>query len=740
MGVRRVRRTDDRFGARIMSDRNFRKSIQKAVGNPNLSLALERAVCAYAEARAEALEGVDFEKLRADLRAAKEASLNRIPELFDQFRREAERVGVQVYQAADAEEANRIVIELAQSHGARKIVKAKSMLSEEIELNRHLADAGLDVTETDLGEWICQLAGEGPSHFTAPAIHKTREEIADLFSKVVGHEVEPDISGLVEIARQQMRQAFIEADLGISGANIAIADTGTIVIVSNEGNARLVTSLPDVHIALVGYEKLVPSIDEATAIIKLLSKSGTGQKMTSYVSFITGPSRTSDIEKTLTLGCHGPRELHVVFVDNGRLDLIDDPEFRECLYCVKCGACLCTCPVYRSVGGHVFGHTYVGGIGAILTAFHAGLADAEDIVNICAACRRCMSYCPAKIDIPRMIVGLRRKLIESRGQPWLQRLILRNVVANPGRLNALVGYARLAQGLFLRKAGTIKGLPFPFSGVTASRNLPMLADKPLRERLPEVSRAKGKKLGTVAFYPGCVIDYIYPQIGEAVVGVLTKLGWQVRLPRDQGCCGIPALMKGDVETARVLARYNVNIADFESADYVIAACPTCAVALKEEFGRLLKPGTPDAERAARLASKIHDFAEFLINIAQVTGGNFRKPESQDRVTYHDPCHAKHSLGISAEPRKVLELAGYEVVEMPESDECCGFAGSYSISYPEISGAILERKLKSVLSSGASVVVTACPGCLLQLRGGLEKAGSETRAVHLAEAIAERVKR
>lgn len=721
-----------------MPSRSFRKRIRDAAGDCNLRIALDRAAAAYAEARAEAFEGVDFEQLRTELRAVREASLGMVPELFERFRREAERIDARVHQAADADEAGSIVLDLASSHGVRKVVKAKSMLTEEVELNRRLLSEGIEVTETDLGEWICQLAGDRPSHFTAPAIHRTREEIAELFSKVTGEPVDADIPSLVEVARKQMRQAFVEADMGVSGANIAIADTGTIVIVSNEGNARLVTSLPEIHVALVGYEKLVPSIDEAAAIIKLLSRSGTGQRMTSYISFITGPSRTSDIEKTLTLGAHGPRELHIIFVDNGRLALLDDPEFREALYCIKCGACLNICPVYLSVGGHVFGRTYIGGIGAILTAFYAGLMEAEEIVNICSACRRCTSYCPVKIDIPRMIVGLRRKLAEARGLPWVEQMLLRNVLAKPKRLDSAIRLARRAQKVLVPKAGGSLNLPFPFSGLTRFRSLPALAETSLRERLSDESlmpKPAGKKLGTVAFFPGCVVDYVYPEIGEAAVNLLAGLGWEVKLPKDQGCCGIPALLKGDAETACALAKHNVNIADFQSADYVVTVCPTCAMALKEDFVRLLGVESPDGVAASQLAAKVHDFSEFLVNVGKATGKKLGDPGAGQQVTYHDSCHARHGLGVSIEPRELLRLAGYEVVEMSDSNACCGFAGSYSFYYPEVSESILRRKLQNVIAAGASIVATDCPGCLLQLRGGLEKMRKKIRVAHIAELLA-----
>ncbi|HEY3298974.1 MAG TPA: lactate utilization protein B, partial [Armatimonadota bacterium] len=419
-----------------MGSRKQRGRVRNAVDNPNLQTALERATTAYYSNRTEVFEGLDFEQMRTSLRACKESALDRIPELFEQFKREAERVGATVHTADGADDVSGIVLEIARAHDARKIIKAKSMVTEELDLNQRLISAGMDVVETDLGEWILQLCGERPSNLTMPAMHKTREEVAAILSKEIGEEIPPDIPFMVNVARKRLRQAFIDADMGISGANIAIADTGTLVIVSNEGNARLVTSLPDVHVAILSYEKLVPSLDEASSILKLLSKSGTGQKMTSYVSFITGPSRTSDIEKTLTIGCHGPKEVHIIFVDNGRLELLKDTVFREALCCIKCGACLSMCPVYRTVGGHVFGHRYFGGIGAILESFIGSLDDAREISDICTACGRCKTYCPCKIDIPRMILSLRGKISKENGQPLLKRAILQGLLGHPDIFDA----------------------------------------------------------------------------------------------------------------------------------------------------------------------------------------------------------------------------------------------------------------------------------------------------------------
>src|SRR5690606_15736312 len=268
-------------------------------------------------------------------------------------------------------------------------VKSKSMATEEIRLNPALEARGIRVVETDLGEWIVQLAGDHPSHLIAPAIHITREQVAELFSKETGQEVSPEVQALVGVARQRLRQAFIDADMGITGANAAIAETGTIAIVTNEGNDRLVATLPPVHVAVLGVEKIVPTIDDVAAMLKLLPRSGTAQKITSYVSFITGPSRTADIELVTAMGVHGPKEVHIVLLDNGRLAAREDPELVDTLYCIRCGACSNVCPPYQVVGGHLFGHIYTGPIGLPLTALHHGLDAAADPQSLCVSCNAC---------------------------------------------------------------------------------------------------------------------------------------------------------------------------------------------------------------------------------------------------------------------------------------------------------------------------------------------------------------
>ena len=372
-----------------------KKIIRQKIHDSFLRTALKNFAAQYPVARARAFEGDDFEALRDRISSARESALRDLPDLVERFRQSAEKAGATVHVCGSPEEARSAILDIIRDKGADCLVKSKSMTSEEIRLNPYLEKAGIRCLETDLGEWIIQLAGERPSHMVMPAIHKNREEVAALFSRETGRDCPADIPALVETARETLREGFLTARVGLSGANAALADSGTICIVTNEGNGRLVTTLPETHIALIGMEKIVPTLNEALDILAILPKNATGQKITSYVSLIRGPS--------------DGRDLHIVLLDNGRRELAADPRFSEALKCVKCGACANVCPVYEIVGGHVFGHIYVGGIGLVLTPFFHGNENARDILGLCIGCRRCNEVCAAKIDIEGLILDLRER-------------------------------------------------------------------------------------------------------------------------------------------------------------------------------------------------------------------------------------------------------------------------------------------------------------------------------------------
>jgi L-lactate dehydrogenase complex protein LldF len=358
------------------------------------------------------------------------------------------------------------------------VVKSKSMTSEEIELNQALEQAGVTPVETDLGEWIVQLAGETPSHIVAPAIHKSREQVAALFSQVTGQELATaDIPALTAVARAELRRQFLSAQVGISGVNFAVAETGTLVTVTNEGNARFVTSVPPVHIALMGMEKVVPTLDDLMVLLELLPRSATGQSITSYVQMVSGPRRDGEAD--------GPAALHLVILDAGRSAILGS-DFAESLQCLRCGACLNTCPVYRVIGGHAYGGVYSGPIGAVQTPLLQGVVEYADLPQASTLCGACKDVCPVMIDLPRMLLAHRRRGAE--GRPRTAKRGERLAFRAYGRLMKRAALYRLAiKGgrLGLRpfqRGGRIRRAPGPLKGWTAQRDLPPIATRTFHER------------------------------------------------------------------------------------------------------------------------------------------------------------------------------------------------------------------------------------------------------------------
>ena len=350
------------------------------------------------------------------------------------------------------------------------------MLSEEMGLNERLESEGIEPVETDLGEFIVQLAGDTPFHIIAPAIHKSRHEVSDLFVQKLGSPAYDDIKDLTREARQQLRGKFMDAGMGVTGANFLVAETGTVTLVTNEGNGRMCTSMPKVHIAISGMEKVVPSIEDLGLFLRLLIRSATGQMLSSYVTTVTGPRKDDEED--------GPEEFHLVIVDNGRSRILADPDLRESLYCLRCGACLNACPVYRKVGGHAYGWVYPGPIGAVVTPMLTGLSDAKDLPYASTLCGACKEACPVKIDIPRMLLYMRKELTEGdeKGPSNLgERIAMKG-----WRAAASTDKTMRAANLIARLGGPIASkMPGPISGWKDHRELPKAA-KPFRSRWSEL--------------------------------------------------------------------------------------------------------------------------------------------------------------------------------------------------------------------------------------------------------------
>lgn len=415
----------------------------------------------------------DSDSLRAHAKRIKEHTLAHLDHYLDQLAAAIERVGGHVHWAQDAEEARLAITDIARQSGCRRAVKSKSMTSEEIHLNPALEEAGLEVTETDLGEYILQLAGERPSHLVAPAVHHTRASIARVLSSHVGRKLDDDPKGLAAVGRALLREKFRAADLGITGANFAVAESGTIVLVTNEGNGRLTTTCPRVHVALMGMEKVIPRLEHLPVFLKLLARAATGQTLSVYTTLITGPRRVGERD--------GPEEFHLVILDNGRSRVLASP-FRESLQCIRCGACLNACPVYRRVGGHAYGGVYSGPIGSILTPLYDSVSANRHLPHASSLCGACQTACPVRIGIPHMLIGLRELQHHKRrgGAEGLAYRFWQEILQRPWLYRLALGVARLAMRPLARE-GWVRKLPGSGSAWTAARDLPAPAPRSFRE-------------------------------------------------------------------------------------------------------------------------------------------------------------------------------------------------------------------------------------------------------------------
>lgn len=460
----------------------FRQRADAALHDAFLREALTIATTKFLTLRREAFgDFPEGEALRDRARQIKEATLQRLDHYLEQLVDSIERRGGHVHYASSPAEARSIILGIARAAGARMVVKSKSMATEEIDLNEALTRAGITPVETDLGEYIIQLAGERPSHIIAPAIHKTKGQVAELFARELGRPVAADPEVLTRIARAELRDKFLKADMGVTGANFAVAETGTVVLVTNEGNGRMVTSLPRVHVAVMGIEKVIPSMTDLVVFLAILAKSATGQKLSSYTTLVQGPRPAGELE--------GPEAFHLVLLDSGRVAQIGGP-LREALSCLRCGACLNVCPVYRQIGGHAYGYTYPGPIGILLTAMQHGPESVRDLAHASSLCGACADACPVRIDIPRMLVELRREVGERQIAPWPERVLFAlfgRALRRPRLFRAAVPVARLLQRPFARE-GRISRVPSFFGRWTRTRDLPAVASRTFSERWAELAR------------------------------------------------------------------------------------------------------------------------------------------------------------------------------------------------------------------------------------------------------------
>jgi L-lactate dehydrogenase complex protein LldF len=438
---------------------SFKKAAAEALADGELQRALQNVKTGFVAKRAVAKSRLpEFEALRAEARAIKDHTLTHLDLYLEAYEQKVVESGGQVHFAPTAADARDIVFELCREHGAKLVAKGKSMVSEEIGLNAHLQASGIEVVETDLGEYIVQLRGEVPSHTIAPVIHLNKEAIAADFRRSHKGRLTSrrliDVQDLVAEARSVLREKFLAADIGITGANLLIAETGSSVIVTNEGNGDLTSTLPRTHIVIASIEKIVPTLEDACTILRLLSRSATGQDITTYTTFTTGPRREGDPD--------GPSAYHVVLLDNGRSEMLGGT-FQDMLRCIRCGACLNHCPVYGAIGGHAYGSVYPGPMGAVLTPALQGLDHARDLPNASSLCGRCEEVCPMSIPLPSMLRAWRERDFADGKRAPAERLVLKAWAFAAKRPRLYHALAAVGARLLTRLAGgrgRLSRLPF----------------------------------------------------------------------------------------------------------------------------------------------------------------------------------------------------------------------------------------------------------------------------------------
>ncbi len=735
----------------------FDVRLKSALADKNLQTALGRFAPSWRASRIgtfadeEKDYGPDygFVNLRAMLRDAKDDVIDHQAERVAQFKANAEAAGAIVYEARTMEDANQYIYDLCQRKGIDLVVKSKTMVSEETELNAYLEARGIKPVETDLGEWVAQLDHERPSHMVMPIIHKTRQQVGAILSEALGREISrEDVAEQVAVIRVEHRKSFLNAGMGVSGANALIAEGGTVMMMTNEGNGRLVTSLPPVHVVMAGYDKLVNTFADAMTQIRLLARSATGQPITSYTTFITGPATPG-------------KEMHIILLDNGRSAMREDPRFKEALRCIRCAACANICPSYQQVGGHAFGYIYSGAIGLVNTPFHHGIEAGAGPQSLCVSCNACETVCPVEIPLPSLILDVRSRVVEAKGLNPIKKVVF-GLMSHPRLFDLFARVASIGQlvlsrgGTYIRARnfGILSRLPMmrQLSEQARWRSLPTFALRPLRDRVKDkkaVTSSSNQEKGldlTVCYFAGCMSDRLYPEMGEAAIKVLESVGVRVTYPQSQNCCGLIALNSGDRRDGVTMAKQTIVTLEravlANKADYIISASTSCVVTLVQDYIRLFEDLHSEGwlRRARALAEMTLDFTSFMDHIVLKSDVELPlRPSAQasEVVTYHDSCQSCNCLGLRSEARHVMQDAlKLELREMPSSDVCCGFGGAVSLEHGDVCSKILKNKLDNAQSTGAAVLVVDNPGCIMHLRGGVDASGRPMRVLHLAELIAE----
>lgn len=713
----------------------FKDRYRRAVNDPDLQPRLLDFQRSWRESRDAQIRRLEqrtersFDELRHDFAAVKDSTLERMDDYITEFRANAEAAGATVVELSTAADAVSYIAAICKVRGIDLVVKSKSMVSEEIELNHELEPHGITAIETDLGEWLLQLAEERPSHLVMPAIHQKRQYVAEILGEELGREFDPDdIPAMVASARDGLRGHYLSAGAGLTGANALIAETGSIMVVTNEGNMRLATSLPDVHFVTAGIEKLIPTWADAERQLQLLPRSATAQTISTYTTCITG--------------AQPGKEMHIILLDNGRRAMRESDVIGDALRCIRCGACANVCPPYQVVGGHTFGHIYTGAIGLVNTTFHHSIEDAAGPQGLCVSCGACETVCPVAIPLPKQILEVRRQAHESGHAPLWERAALR-LWAQPRLFNQLMGIGALASGI-ARLTGLARRdhLRLPLPRRLRWRSVPAL---PLRSgqtlvnsRAPQSAVSESPASGqTVDLFAQCLADRLLPSAVDSAARLIEAGGASVNLPASQHCCGLPAFDAGDWDTARGMARQTIESLE-DSSNQVVTPAPSCVIAMQDHWPQLFRDEPDWLNRAAAVSRRVHDLAAWIEGPGRLPDACLRG-NGNGSWTAHRFCQASNRDDPGARIDLLVErLTGESSLPLREPEVCCGFGGLTSLAAPEVGEGILDRKLNCVAESGCDTLITNNPGCAIHLRAGAVARGASHETQHYADFLAARL--
>ncbi len=676
--------------------------ISDAIENPahrdSLYRCMERGRNNRAIRLAELPGGTAF---RDEVRAVKDRCLDEQDALLARFVENSKKRGATVYLAPTGQDAIDYVLRLAREKNAKLIAKSKSLTTEEIELNEPLEKAGLRVVETDLGELIIQLVHEKPYHLVFPSVHKTAKDVAEIFTKEIGRPVPNDIDEIMKVVRTYLRPIFLNSDIGLTGANIGIAETGGIVIETNEGNARLVSSIGNCHICVMGREKIVDTIEDAMLMVLAHPVSATGQLPTTYVTWMHGRAPLGE-------GAGAPRESHIVILDNGRTAMREDPILNEALHCIRCGACMNICPTYGVVGGHTFGHIYPGPIGIPWTAAVHGVDKAAAFAPLCISCGLCKEICPAEIDMPFMIAEVKQRGRETHPASKAERTMMAaDRFAALGSVFAPIANPLLSNPLFRTVLEKITGLD-------RRRTLPKFNSHPyIRRHKSHTRNAAVPVKRKVALFLDVYANYNAPELAERAVQLLEHAGCEVVVPR-QKPSGYPLIAYGDVNGARKIAAYNVEcLAPLAREGCTILALePTAVYALAHSYLRLL----PDNAEAALVAEHSREFFDCLMEWETIPA---KLPLEGRRFGVHCSCHQR-PLGSAKSAVSWVERRG-AAIQRIETGTCCGMGGTFGMKEGllgfDLAQSVGEPLFNLFKESGVEAIVTESSVCRLHLQQG-----------------------